>query len=171
MPKGGEGMEKKLIALVFIAVLGGLGGGYGLNYVVYQPQIQDLQHKLDNLVQRMDSIAPDFLAGNATFHKVKYVNWNMDENTTNGDYTTDPFLLLGKFTKLRWWMTGTTFDSVVIFWFCFENGTKITHRASSGFGGSFDALVHLPSSASGYRLKITVEGNVHAYEVWVWDYY
>lgn len=42
-------MEKKLVALVFIALLVGLGGGYGLGYVIYQPQIQNLQNELTTL--------------------------------------------------------------------------------------------------------------------------
>jgi len=42
-------MEKKLIALVLISLLGGLRGGYGLGYVIYQPQIQNLQNDLNNL--------------------------------------------------------------------------------------------------------------------------
>ncbi len=36
-------MEKKLIALVLIALITGIGGGYGLGYVIYQPQVQKLQ--------------------------------------------------------------------------------------------------------------------------------
>lgn len=42
-------MDKKVIALFLIALLGGLIGGYGLGYVIYQPQIQNLQNDMDNL--------------------------------------------------------------------------------------------------------------------------
>lgn len=42
-------MEKKLIAVVLIALLGGLGGGYGLGYVIYQPQVQNLQNDLRSI--------------------------------------------------------------------------------------------------------------------------
>jgi len=49
-------VEKKLIALVFIALLVGLGGGYGLGYTVYQPQNQNLQEALDNLNDRIETI-------------------------------------------------------------------------------------------------------------------
>jgi len=41
-------MEKKLITLVFIALLG-LGGGYGIGYMVYQPQILDFQSDLEKI--------------------------------------------------------------------------------------------------------------------------
>lgn len=42
-------MEKKLITLVFVALLIGLGGGYGLGYMVYQPQILDFQSDLETI--------------------------------------------------------------------------------------------------------------------------
>lgn len=42
-------MDKKLIALVFVALLVGLGGGYGLGYAIYYPQIQNLQNDINNL--------------------------------------------------------------------------------------------------------------------------
>lgn len=45
-------MDKKLIALVVIALLIGLGGGYGLSYVTYQPQIQAIQSDLSDLKDR-----------------------------------------------------------------------------------------------------------------------
>lgn len=49
-------METKLVALVFIALLGGLGGGYGLGYTVYQPQNQRFQEALDNLNDKVEAI-------------------------------------------------------------------------------------------------------------------
>jgi len=41
-------LEKKLIALVFVALLVGLGGGYGLGVILYQPQILELQSDLSS---------------------------------------------------------------------------------------------------------------------------
>ena len=49
-------MERKLIVLIFIALLAGLGGGYVLGYSVYQPQIQKLQEELDNLNDKVETI-------------------------------------------------------------------------------------------------------------------
>jgi len=42
-------MERKLVALVFIALIVGLGGGCGLGYVIYQPQIGILQSDVSDL--------------------------------------------------------------------------------------------------------------------------
>lgn len=49
-------MEKKLISLVLIVLIGGLGGGYGLNYVIYQPQIQNLHDDINALNDRFGTI-------------------------------------------------------------------------------------------------------------------
>ncbi len=48
-------MEKKLIALVFVAIVAGLVGGYGLGYVIYQPQIQNLQKDMSVLNDKFDT--------------------------------------------------------------------------------------------------------------------
>ncbi len=48
-------MDSKAIALILIALLVGLGGGYGLGYVIYQPQIQNLQQELNNFSDRLDT--------------------------------------------------------------------------------------------------------------------
>lgn len=48
-------MDKKVIALFLIALLGGLFGGFGLGYIIYQPQIQNLQEDLSNLNNRLDT--------------------------------------------------------------------------------------------------------------------
>jgi hypothetical protein len=42
-------IEGKIIALFLVALLGGLGGGFGLSYIVYQPQIQNLLNTTANL--------------------------------------------------------------------------------------------------------------------------
>ncbi|MCK4474495.1 hypothetical protein KAU30_01525 [Candidatus Bathyarchaeota archaeon] len=49
-------MEKPLIGLVLIALIAGLGGGYGLGYAVYQPQNQNLQEAVDNLNNKLETI-------------------------------------------------------------------------------------------------------------------
>lgn len=49
-------MEKKLIALVFVTIAAGLVGGYGLGYVIYQPQIQNLQKDMSVLNDKFDTI-------------------------------------------------------------------------------------------------------------------
>jgi len=50
-------LEKKLVALVTIALLIGLLVGYALNYVIYQPQLQDLQNSLEELNTKVDEYA------------------------------------------------------------------------------------------------------------------
>lgn len=42
-------MERKLLALVFLALAVGLGVGYCLGFLVYLPQLQELQNGLRNM--------------------------------------------------------------------------------------------------------------------------
>lgn len=46
-------MEKQFVALVIIALVIGLGGGYGLSYVTYQPQILGLHSEMVNLQNKI----------------------------------------------------------------------------------------------------------------------
>lgn len=64
-------MEKKLIALVFVTLLGGLGGGYGLGYVIYQPQIQNLQNDFNNLTDRFDTLQYEVTNLNSEVEELK----------------------------------------------------------------------------------------------------
>lgn len=49
-------METKLVVLIFIALLAGLGGGYGLGNAIYQPQIQSLQSSIASLETTLDNL-------------------------------------------------------------------------------------------------------------------
>ncbi len=42
-------MEKKLTALVLIALIGGLGGGFGLGFFIYEPRLSKLQSDAETL--------------------------------------------------------------------------------------------------------------------------
>lgn len=64
-------MEKKLIALVFVALLAGLGGGYGLGYTLYQPQNQNLQEIMDNLNSRVETLSDKFDIVNSTLKNMQ----------------------------------------------------------------------------------------------------
>ena len=75
-------MEKKLIALVFIALLAGLGGGYGLGYVVYQPQIIMLQTDLSNLQDVFENLNTTY---NQLGESYNYLNSSYNELKTRID--------------------------------------------------------------------------------------
>jgi len=49
-------VEKIAIGLVLIALIAGLGGGYGLGYIIYQPQNQNLQEEIDNLNDKIEAV-------------------------------------------------------------------------------------------------------------------
>ena len=65
-------MEKKLIALVFVALLVGLGGGYGLGYVVYQPQILGFQSDLSTIKADVHDLK---ILTEDTTRNVNVTNW------------------------------------------------------------------------------------------------
>jgi len=52
-------MNKTLVGLVLIALLIGLGGGYALGYVIYQPQLQNLQNDLNDIGDDLDNLSND----------------------------------------------------------------------------------------------------------------
>jgi hypothetical protein len=52
-------MNKSLVGLVLIALLIGLGGGYVLGYVIYQPKLQSLQNDVNNMGDEMDNLSND----------------------------------------------------------------------------------------------------------------
>jgi hypothetical protein len=49
-------MELKIVALFLIVLIGGIGGGYGLSYFTYQPQIQNLQNSNSNFQNRVSAL-------------------------------------------------------------------------------------------------------------------
>ena len=82
-------MEKRLVALVFIALLIGLGGGYGLGYVIYQPQIESLQSDISNiqsdvsdLQSKSSTVTINFESLNATYNELM-INYSYLQSALN----------------------------------------------------------------------------------------
>ena len=80
------GLEKKLVALVCIALLAGLGGGYGLGFTIYQPQISALQSDVSMLKA----------SENKTWHFVM----NFTTNETNK--ISPQFYIQGEKWRIKW---------------------------------------------------------------------
>jgi hypothetical protein len=117
-------VEKKLIALVFVALLAGLGGGYGLGYTMYYPLIQNLQNELNNLNDKYDTL-------NSTLgrldEKVETINSTL--STTKSSVTT----LGSELDTLNQNVTGI--DSRLN-----EIETRTWHKASILEGGTVGAV-------------------------------
>ena len=137
-------MEKKLLALVSIAVLIGLGGGYGLGYAIYQPQIQKIQNDLDR-----------------TWHEVYSLQ-------SSSDVTTGMFELKGSSVRVMWIATGYSSEAWVSFELHFSNGTGYGVWASSGVRTATNAVLEL-KQVGDYYLDIATY--LTDYYVSVWDYY
>jgi len=137
-------MEKKLIALVSIAVLIGLGGGYGLGYVIYQPWIQNLQNEI-----------------NRAWHEVYSLS-------SSSDVITGTIQLKGSSVRVMWIAEGHDSSAWVSFQLHFSNGTAYGVWRSSGVRTATNAVLELPKSGD-YYLDITTYQTY--YHVSVWDYY
>ena len=137
-------MEKKLIALVCIALIGGLGGGYGLNYLIYQPQIQSLQNQL-----------------NRTWHEVYSIG-------ASSDITTGTFLLKGSSVRVMWIATSEYSTGWVSFTLHYSNATPFGIWASSGRMTANNAVLDLKQTGEYYLDIATYQTS---YQISVWDYH
>lgn len=137
-------MEKDLVVLVFIALLVGLGGGYGLGYVIYHPQIQNLQNE-----------------ANRTWHEVYSLG-------SSSDVTTGIFQLRGSSVRVMWISEGYDSSAWVSFQLHFSNGTAYGVWRSSGVRTATNAVLEL-EQVGDYYLDITTY--LTDYCVSVWDYY
>ena len=137
-------MDRNLVALVFVALLGGLGGGYGLGYAIYQPQIQNLQNEI-----------------NRTWHEVYSLQ-------SSSDVTTGMFELKGSSVRVMWIATGYSSEAWVSFELHFSNGTGYGVWASSGIRTATNAILEL-KQVGDYYLDIATY--LTDYYVSVWDYY
>ena len=148
-------MEKKLIASVFIALIGGLGGGYGLGYVIYQPQIQNLQCDLSKLKDRFDTME------NRTWHEVYSVG-------SSSDVTTGTIQLKGSSVRVMWIAESDYSSGWLSITLHFSNGTSYAVWGSSGVWTATNAVLELPQSGDYY---ISITTYLTDYHISVWDYY
>jgi len=137
-------METKLIALFLIALIGGLGGGFGLSYVIYEPRIQNLQNEL-----------------NKSWHEAYSIE-------ASSDITTGTIQLKGSSVRVMWTATSEYSTGWVSFILHFSNATPFGIWASSGRKTANNAVLEL-SQTGNYYLEITAYQT--DYYVSVWDYY
>lgn len=82
-------MGKRLIVLVFVALLVGLGGGYGLGIAMYQPQISAMQSDISDI--------QSILFQNKTWHNVASFNLSAD-----GEWASSVFSIQGEQWRINW---------------------------------------------------------------------
>jgi hypothetical protein len=121
-------MEMKLVALVLASVLVGLVGGYGLGYVIYQPQIQNLQVSSDALNSNLQEVNSTVIAANtsvlsiqtdlerlnSTVREIENKTWHSVTNfTLSSDTSVSPlFFVKGEKWRIKWGPPeGTTWTS------------------------------------------------------------
>jgi len=155
-------MNNKVIALVLIAVLGGLGGGYGLGYLVYHPQLQSIQNDLDDLSDKVDTLDS---AVNSMRNKEWHEVYSLESSS---DSTSGTIQLKGSQVRAMWIATSDYIDAWLSIILHFSNGTEYAVWGSSGVWIANNTVLELPQ-AEGYYLSITTYQT--SYIVSFWDYY
>jgi hypothetical protein len=129
-------MEKKLIPIILIVLLVGLGGGYGLGYVIYQPQIQNLQSDLKQLNNELETINSEIADLNSTINSeianlnstivnLENETWHFVTNFTLSEEEpkSSLFFIQGEKWRVRWEPLTITSWSGFFIWD--ENGYAI----------------------------------------------
>lgn len=185
-------MESKLIGLVLIALLAGLGGGYGLGYVIYQPQVQNLQNDLGNLSDRfnllnstlrdtessvislqngLSSTNSQIISLNSTVEEIESRTWHeVSSLEGSSDAIGGSFQIKGGWMRIRWIVEGVDSSAWIQILINFSNGTMFAERGSSGVYGSYACDIAETNLPNEYYMEVIVY-NVNSYLVVVWDYY
>jgi len=188
--KGGRKMKKKLIALVIVALLIGLVGGYGLGYTIYQPQDQSLQEALDALNDKVETINSTLtntrssvtsLQNELTTLSSEVANLNstvemMEKRTwyevysieASSDTTSGTFQLKGSKVRVMCFAHSPNTDAWVEIILLFSNGTGYAVWGYSGVFTSDNAELEVPQAGDYYLAIHTFQT---FYTVSVWDYY
>ena len=116
-----------------------------------------LQNIQDDLDERIDSLE------NQKWNLLNY--WESDTHLKS-----EPFFVQGTKLKIKWWMTGTLFNSRVIIKLYFSNDTFVDAVGSSGYYGSF--YCEIPLNESGYYyLDVSLINLDSTAIIAVYDYY
>jgi hypothetical protein len=185
-------VESKLIGLVLIALLAGLGGGYGLGYVIYQPQVQNLQNGIGDLSDRfnllnstlrdtessvvslqngLSSTNSKVTSLNSTVEEIENRIWHEASSLEgSSDAVGGSFQIKGRWMRIRWYMNGFNSSAWIQINIRHSNGTLYAERGSSGVYGSYACDIVYETPLGEYYLQIATY-NVYHYLVVVWDYY
>lgn len=81
-------LEKKLVALIFVVLLIGLGGGYGLGFAIGQHQISMLRTEYNSAKAKYDELTVDYADLNETYRELQTDYAQLQSNYTdlNGEY-------------------------------------------------------------------------------------
>ena len=133
----------QIVGLFLIALIGGLIGGFVLDYVVYQPQISRIE--------------------NMTWHQVFSISMNY------AGFVSNDFELKGGEVRVQYTTIGNDVSAWISFALFYSNGTELRALVSSGISNSNSGVLDLYKSGSYYLNTTTYL--MRAYYVSIWDYY
>jgi hypothetical protein len=150
------GITKGAILLFgIVLLLAGLGGGFGLGYVIYQPQVENLRNEVTDLTSTVAMME------NRSWHVVYSLSSSSDANS-------GIIQLRGEQVRAMWIATGTSSLASLSVELHFSNGTGLAVWGSSGVWNANNAVLELKETGD-YYLVITVYGT--SYALSFWDYY
>jgi len=171
-------MNKTLVGLVLVALLTGLIGGYGLGYLIYQPQVQAIQKDLGDLDDRFDTFnstlrdtKTSVASLNSTVQEIESMTWH-EASSLEGSASAigSTFQIKGKWMRIRWIMEGVLSSAWIHIYINFPNGTLFAERGSSGVYGSYACDIAETNLPNEYYIEV-IAYSVSSYLVVVWDYY
>ena len=145
-------MDYKVIALFLIALIGGIGGGFGLGYLFFQPRIQNLENSVSSMQ-------------NKTWHEVFSFYGNSSTSTST-------FQLKSSKIRVMYSMGSSDPNTYVSFLLVPEGKTRASYVADWACSGrvvSTNAEFELEQTGN-YYLGIETYLTPH-YWVSIWDYY
>ena len=162
-------MQKIVIASIFIALLAGLGGGYLLGYVFYQPQLQTLRNDMAYLITRLEELDSSILNLNSTIHSLDSKSWHEVYSLgSSSDVITGEIQLRGSMVRGMWIASSDYTDSWFSVTLHFSNGTELAVWGSSGVWTATNSELELEQAGS-YYLNITTYLTFYYFSFW--DYY
>ena len=163
-----------------------------MGYVIYQPELRDLQDEIANLNSKFDTtnstlgtaqssivslqnsqevLNSEVMRLNSTVKRMENRTWHEAFSIgASSDVTTNTFLIKGEWVRIQWTMLGEGSDSWIMITLIYSNGTGYAVRGSSGIFSSYACDLEIIDPKAEYYLEIGTYA-VAEYSVVVWDYY
>jgi len=163
-------MEKTAIGLVCIAVVVGLLGGYGLGYVIYEPQLQGLRNLISDIQGEVLDVQNQVENLNSTVETMENRSWHeVYSIEASEDITSNTFHLKGRDVRVTWIFMSLDATAELTVYLHFANGTTYGWWGDSGTWSVDNAELDLAESGD-YYVSISSYEMIYYY-VAVHDYY
>lgn len=154
-------MDSRIVVIVVTSVILGAALGFSLSYTIFQPVINNLQLLNTQLSGRVTAME------NRSFYLV--YGRAIDTGASNNTFDSSTFKIKGETVMIRWRMDALITTDWIQIMLCFENGTALAVRGSSGIYGDYSNNVDIRPGT--YFVYIRTSSSVSGYRVYIFDYY